>query len=266
MQRRIRFSLAGHWLAAFLPQRTQLMIQHGRRQSLSPRNVPSSHHALSPQETYGRNRQSIADLEQELYTIFEDHPRAHPGESGDPVIPADALVDVLRAFSRNHDSVELMTREEEDQLTQLIESNPGLAVTPQVLLQFIAMRTNHSPDDSPPNEEIDFPERGRSEERDYDYDGPYSRSSSQDSNGTSVWRSSSRPNSRPPSRGPVPKTPTSRESPFDASRRQRSTPLANAAPSSWTRRPPPSRRRSDASQHGRALSDSEVRMVRNRHV
>ncbi|KZT67427.1 hypothetical protein DAEQUDRAFT_391530 [Daedalea quercina L-15889] len=213
-------------------------------------------------ETYGRNRQSIADLEQELYSIFEDHPRAHINETGDPVIPADALVDVLRAFSRNHDSVDLMTREEEDQLTLLIESNPGLAVTPQVLLQFIAMRTNQSPDDSSPEEDFAFPERGRSEDR--DYDGPYSRSSSQDSSGTSVWRSSSRPNSRPPSRGPpVPSTPT-RDSPFDASRRQRSTPLANAhnAPSSWTRRPPPSRRRSDASQHGRTLSDSEVRPMR----
>ncbi|TFY52017.1 hypothetical protein EVJ58_g10247 [Rhodofomes roseus] len=151
-------------------------------------------------ETYGRNRQSIADLEQELYNIFEDHPRAHINESGDPVVPADALVDVLRAFSRSHDSVELMTPTEEDQLTQLIDSNPGLAVTPQVLLQFIAMRTNHSPEeDSPPHEDYDydFPERGRSEDR--DYDDPYSRSSSRDSNGTSVWRPGSRPSSRPPS-------------------------------------------------------------------
>ncbi|KAH9928364.1 uncharacterized protein B0H18DRAFT_1000973 [Fomitopsis serialis] len=175
-------------------------------------------------ETYGRNRQSIADLEQELYNIFEDHPRAHINEAGDPVIPADALVDVLQ----------------EDQLTQLIDSNPGLAVTPQVLLQFIAMRTNHSPEDSPPHE--DFDSRARA------LRGPL------DSNGTSVWRSSSRPSSRPPSRGSAaPNTPTSRDSPFDASRRQRSTPLTN-----WTRRPPPSRRRSDASQHGRSSSDSEL--------
>ncbi|KAI0955779.1 hypothetical protein AcV7_006354 [Taiwanofungus camphoratus] len=204
--------------------------------------------------TYGRNRQSIADLEQELYNIFQDHPESQLNESDEPVIPAGALVDVLRTFSHHHESVELMTREEEDQLTQLIESNPGLAVTPQVLLQFIAMRTTfsprNSPEGSPPHDANDLEGRGRSYDRDGSDDG-WSRSSSRDSNSTSIYR--------PSSRGPPvpPKTPTTRESPFDATRRQRSTPLGNtAAPSSWTRRPPPSRRKSDAG-HNRAASDSE---------
>lgn len=147
-----------------------------------------------------------------------------------------------------------MTREEEDQLTQVLASNPGLAVTPQVLLQFIAMRTTssprYSPEGYPPMTDHDFDQRGRSEER--DYDEGHSRSSSRDSTGTSVYR--------PPSRGSSgePKTPISRESPFDASRRQRSTPLGNTAPSSWSRRPPPSRRKSDAGSRSRASSDSEV--------
>ncbi|OBZ66290.1 hypothetical protein A0H81_13780 [Grifola frondosa] len=195
--------------------------------------------------TYGRNRQSIADLEQELNDIFQDHPQSHLNDSGEPVIPADALVDVLRTFSRNHDAVDLMTREEEDQLTQLIESNPGLAVTPQVLLQFIAMRTtfspHDSPQDSPPPEDVDMYDRGRTEDREYE---GHSRSSSRDSVGT-YYRSSSRGPPVPP------------KTPFDSSRRQRSTPLANnSAPSSWTRRPPPSRRKSDAGQN-RSSSDSE---------
>ena len=63
---------------------------------------------------------------------------------------------------------------------------------------------------------------------------------------------------RSSSRGP-PQTP--RDSVFDSGRRQRTTPLGNKnAPSSWSRRPPPSRRKSDAG-HNRALSDSEVRPI-----
>lgn len=148
-----------------------------------------------------------------------------------------------------------MSKEEEDQLTSLIESNPGLAVTPTVLLQFIAMRTTMSPrhnsDDLPPSPTEQFDDdRGRSDFRDdEDYSRGHSRSSSQDSDGTSMYHS------RPPSRGPsVP------PSPFDASRRQRAAPLSNGSnqpPSSWSRRPPPSRRRSDASSQGRPSSDSE---------
>ena len=205
-------------------------------------------------ETYGRNRQSIADLEQELYDIFQDHPQCSYNETNEPVVPGDALVDVLRTFSHNHNAVELMTRDEEDQLTSLLASNPGVQVTPQVLIQFIAMQTTmsprHSPEGSPPpssTAEADSDDRGRSEDR--DYDGMNSRSSSVDSTAT-YYRSSSR--------GP-PQTP--RDSVFDSGRRQRTTPLGNKnAPSSWSRRPPPSRRKSDAG-HNRALSDSEVRPI-----
>lgn len=132
------------------------------------------------QPTYGRSRQSIADLEAELNDIFQDHPQSHLNDDEEPVIPGYALVDVLRTFSQNHDTVELMTREEEDQLTNVIESNPGLAVTPRVLLQFIAMRTTfsprHSPEGSPPWNKDDLDERGRSDDR--DSDEGHSRSSS----------------------------------------------------------------------------------------
>ncbi|KAI0359798.1 hypothetical protein OH77DRAFT_1419125 [Trametes cingulata] len=203
---------------------------------------------MAAKETYGRNRQSFADLEQEINEIFQDHPQSHLNDNNEPVIPGDALVDVLRTFSSNHNAVELMTPEEEEQLTSLIASNPGLQVTPQVLLQFIAMQTTlsprNSPQESPPSNQNAFADRGRSEER--DYDGMNSRSSSRDSVGT-YYRPSSRNST-------VPSTP--RESPFDTGRRQRTTPLGPNAPSSWTRRPPPSRRKSDAG-HSRALSDSE---------
>jgi hypothetical protein len=61
----------------------------------------------------------------------------------------------------------------------------------------------------------------------------------------------------------VPRTPGAKDSPFDAQKRQRTTPLAPVAPSSWTRRPAaPGRRKSDASNYGRPMSDSEVSLSR----
>ena len=217
--------------------------------------------------TYGRSRQSIADLEHELYDLFREHPASSLNDADEPVIPGDALVDILRTFSRNHDAVELMNRDEEDQLIQLLHDNPGLAVTPQVLIQFIVMRTTSSPQDTPaspvpPEKSEDMAERGRLEGKaEYEYYNR-SRSSSRGSIGTSVYR----PQSRPSSRGPQvpPKTPM-RDSPFDASRRQRSSQPLNSAPSSWARRPPPARRRSDAGLHSGAFSDSEVRWTNDVH-
>ena len=205
----------------------------------------------------GRSRQSIADIEEHLNEIFSDHPNSHLNHNDEPVIPADALVDVFRAFSESYDGVELMTNDEMDLLKMLLLSNPGLEVTPQTLLGFIAEKTKHSPRESPKGSphggDADLPERGRSAGR--DAGGRNSRSSSRDSVGTS------RGTSRPPSLGPPapPKTPSSTStSPFDASQRQRSTPLGGA-PSSWTKRPAPAhRRKSMNGSQGGALSDSEV--------
>ncbi|KAJ6512627.1 hypothetical protein C8R45DRAFT_890387 [Mycena sanguinolenta] len=181
---------------------------------------------------YGRNRESIADIELELHNIFIEHPDATIAEDGNPVIPADALVDVFQSFSDLHGGTQLLAPDELTMLKELIASNPGIQVTPQVAIAFVAEKTKHSP----PQSDEEQP-RGREEER-----GEYqsnSRSSSSDSVGTH------RNYSRPPSRGP--QTPRSAASPFDTSRRQRSTPLGGvAAPSSWAKRPPHHRRKSDA--------------------
>ncbi|KAJ7716337.1 hypothetical protein B0H16DRAFT_458325 [Mycena metata] len=206
---------------------------------------------MNTDKPYGRNRDSIADLDLELHNLFLEHPAATIGEDGNPVIPASALVDVFRAFADQY-SMELLTADEVRMLEQLIESNPGMEVTPQLALGFIAEKTKHSPPQSPPMDRTGSgsgssgsdEERGRGDER----DGDHSRSSSNDSVGTH------RNHSRPPSRGP--QTPRSAASPFDTSRRQRSTPLGAvvAAPSSWAKRPPHHRRKSDAGSR----SDSEV--------
>lgn len=192
---------------------------------------------------YGRNRQSIADIEESLYSIFNSHPKSQLNPDGEPVIPADALVDVLFSFSDAFNGVPLLSDEEQAMLEELLRNNPGLEVSPGILLQFIAQKTaaSPSPPDSPGNDDMQLPDRGRTDDRDLDH----RRSPSTDSNNGY---------SRPPSRGP-PQTPGSGKSPFDAERRQRSAPLTAAPPSSWSKRPTPARRRkSDAGSR----SDSEV--------
>ncbi|KIJ60404.1 hypothetical protein HYDPIDRAFT_177471 [Hydnomerulius pinastri MD-312] len=224
--------------------------------------------------TYGRNRQSISDIEQELNQIFESHPLSRLNQSDEPTIPADALPDVIREFSELYKGVELLADSEMEMLRALLASNPGIEVTPQVLLQFIAERTKHSPRESPgkseqsqqlprhspedsPQEEdeegedVTFPNaRGRTP---FSRSTKSSRSSSQSSAGTSKVRS------RPPS--VPPKTPVSGGPPsaFDTSRRQRTTPLSVNAPSSWAKRPAPASRRKsvDGGSSSRNSSDTE---------
>jgi hypothetical protein len=142
-----------------------------------------------------------------------------------------------------------MNDDETSMLRQLLNANPGLEVTPNILLGFIAEKTKHSPPRSPlTDEDMDLPGRGRSSDR--EEDTQQQRSSSNES----AFHSSG---SRRSSRGP-PQTPTSAKSPFDTERRQRSTPLGNNAPSSWTKRPAPAhRRKSDAGSR----SDSEVSLT-----
>ena len=207
---------------------------------------------------YGRNRLSIADIESDLHELIANHPRSRPNHEGEPVVPAEALVDILTSYRTAHENIELLSKEEEDMFLQFIRSSPGLEATTKVLVEFIAFRTasgDKAPEcalSSDESSESDSPHRGR-RTRDVVYKAT-SRSSSSESTGTSVYR----PPSRPPSNGPPvpPKTPNSRDSVFDTSKRQRSAPLVGSAPSSWAKRPlPASRRKSDA---GRGGSDSEV--------
>ncbi|KDR75972.1 hypothetical protein GALMADRAFT_225716 [Galerina marginata CBS 339.88] len=190
-------------------------------------------------ETYGRNRQSIADIERELYKIFEKHPNCHINDAGEPTVPGNGVVDILQSFSDMFDTP-LMSEEETDMLQVLIQTTTGLEVTPPLLMQFIAEKTKVSPPRSPMHDE-----EGRSSDDERDIHR-HSRTLSTESSTTYHQG----PHSRPPSRGPS--TP-SVKSPLDSERRQRSTPLNNA-PSSWAKRPTPAgRRKSDAGSR----SDSE---------
>ena len=150
-------------------------------------------------------------------------------------MPADALVDIFSSLSDSLSDEPLMSGEEVAMFEALLKNNPGLEVTPQIILNFIEEKTKIHPR-SPGNSDDDMAAHKG-----------HSRSSSIESN--DVFHLDS--NIRPPSRGP--QTPAPIKSPLDSQRRQRSTPLA--APSSWsTKRPIPSRRKSDAGSR----SDSDV--------
>ena len=227
------------------------------------------------------NRDSVADLEAELYDLFDSHHLSHQDENGEPRVPAEALVDVIRTFGEHHDGMQLLTDDEESKLTVFVEANPGLEVTPNILLTFLRALTQTSPAvggtgsggsrsgsggsnsgsgrDTSSDDEVDgmLDESFRTEDGEADRSGPSSRSSSLGRKKAMSVSTGSLP----------PKTPNAgsfSESPFDHSKRQRTAPLTHsgAAPSSWNARrvPTHARRRSDASASGRAMSDSEVRI------
>lgn len=203
-------------------------------------------------KNFGRHRQSIVDIEQELHDIFRGHPQCSNNSEGVASLPARCLPDVFDTYQEEY-GVELLTKDEMASFMQIVDDSPDLEATPDIILQLVAMRTSSSQQiDSEDHSSNAGWDRGRVDER--DHQGRLSRSSS---NG------GSQPPSRPPSRvGGVPRTPGSKDSPFDAQKRQRSTPLAPIAPSSWTRRPvAPGRRKSDASNYGRPMSDSEVSFI-----
>jgi hypothetical protein len=203
-------------------------------------------------KNFGRHRQSIVDIEQELHDIFRGHPQCSDNSEGVASLPARCLPDVFDTYQEEY-GLELLTKDEMASFMQIVDASPDLEVTPDIILQLVAMRTSSSQQiDAEDHSSNAGWDRGRVDER--DHQSPHSRSSS---NG------GSRPPSRPSSRvGGAPRTPGAKDSPFDAQKRQRSTPLAPVAPSSWTRRPAaPSRRKSDASNYGRPMSDSEVSFI-----
>ena len=213
-------------------------------------------------KSFGRHRQSILDIEQELHDIFRGHLQCSSNSEGVAILPARCLPDVFDTYREEY-GVELLTKDEMASFMQIVDGSPDLEATPDTILQLVAMRTSSSQqidsEDHSPNDDWD---RGRADER--EHGGRHSRSSSIGSIDNYYHPTSgSRPSSRPPSRaGGVPRTPGAKDSPFDAQKRQRSTPLAPVAPSSWTRRPAaPGRRKSDASNYGRPMSDSEVSVI-----
>ena len=196
--------------------------------------------------------------------MFNSIPFSYRNQSDNPTIPADALPDVLHQFSQLY-GVELLTDSEMEMLRTLLATNHEIEVTPQVLLQLIAERTRHNPEESPgkdtdacalqPSVLDSSPNLPVPEDDDVTLHN--NRGQALFAGGASSLRSSSRSSgdtSYLPSR-PLSVPPSA----FDTTRRQRTMPLSGTAPSSWARRPAPaSRRESVNGGPHRALIDTEV--------
>ena len=159
-----------------------------------------------------------------------------------------------------------------EMLRTLLVTNQGIEVTPQVLLQFIAERTRHSPRESlgkdtnacaPQPSLLDNPQNLPVAE-DGDAALHSNRVQALFAGGASSSHSSSRSSgdtsyllSRPP-RVPPKTLINAPLSIFDTTRRKRTTPLSGTT-SSWARRAAPaSRRESVDGGSNRVLSDTEV--------
>ncbi|KAG8878873.1 hypothetical protein FRB98_005926 [Tulasnella sp. 332] len=226
-----------------------------------------------------------AVLRSRLAAILTRHPEFTNGQEGSvPSIPARALGKVFDAYSDEYD-IAILPLETRQQLEGVV-SQADSDITLDQVIDFIVRFTAASPSSTspvPPQnasaahdwnavssspelkllEAENWAERGRMDER--DASGSQSRSSSNDSVVTSFYRPNGRRSRAPSSSGP--QTP----SPFDSTTRQRTLPLAVAAPPSAFKPQAPFRRRksdssgqSDGESSNPATPDSSFTATRRR--
>lgn len=207
------------------------------------------------QQTYGRNRESLVGLTEQLDEIFRSQPTVKKTADGTLILPIGSMREVLRILFDQAGLAQL-SDEDEASLDKIASADPGLELTPAALLEFVATLTanvsqerkaSHFPrKSSPTNNAYILGARGRGYDRDGSGD---SRSSSSDSldrrhhDDPEETRHYGRPS----------------PSPFDV-RTRTGRRSGIEPPSSWSaRRPVPAsrRRKSDAgSNYGE--SDNEV--------
>ena len=114
----------------------------------------------------GASKPFPCSIDDQLHRLFLNHSKSNTNESGEPAIPANALIDILSSFS-DVSTTQLLS-EDELALKPFQVDNSGPEVTPQTLPQFIAEQIRASPlysPDSSDNMQL-LPMRGRSEEKD----------------------------------------------------------------------------------------------------
>ncbi|KAF9260219.1 hypothetical protein L218DRAFT_618337 [Marasmius fiardii PR-910] len=201
---------------------------------------------------YGRNRSSIANLEERLNDLIGSLPDATTKPDGTIVVPSKRLQDVIEHF-KDEDGHPILTEDQQATLFNIISADPSLEISATMLMPlaiFAEQKRGESRNTEEEYDDDDFT-RGRTMESSLDDEHEYGGGRSSSNESTRTRNNSSRPPSR--GSGSVPQTPRG-PSVFDSSRRQRATPLASNPPSSYSKRPPaPSRRKSDAGSR----SDSE---------
>jgi hypothetical protein len=94
-------------------------------------------------KNFGRQRQSIVDIEQELHDIFRGHPQCSNNSEGVASLPAKCLPDVFDTYQEEY-GVELLAKDEMASFMQIVDDSPDLEATPDIILQLVAMRTSSS--------------------------------------------------------------------------------------------------------------------------
>jgi hypothetical protein len=128
------------------------IVKKGRH---TPQRTLAGHSRSNGMNMNGNLNQSLPDIDHHVHNIFAQDPDSHLNDAGDPVIPADALVDVFQSFADIYNGLQLLSSEEMEMLKALLASNPGLEVTPQILMDFIAEKTKHAPPRSPADDNAD---------------------------------------------------------------------------------------------------------------
>ncbi|KAG8813520.1 hypothetical protein FRC17_001541 [Serendipita sp. 399] len=206
-------------------------------------------------QLYGRNRESLAGLIEQLEEIFRSQPAVRKNADGQLILPVSGVREVLKILFQQANLPEF-TGDDEAALEAITTSNPDLELSPTNLLEFVAQLTANMPPEhrfpniprrsSPSNKAYVLGARGRGTQRNNSGD---SRSSSSDSLGMDPLDDAD--DTQTFSRRVPP-------SPFDARTRQRAAPAE--PPSSWSsKRPVPAsrRRRSDAgSNYGGSDNES----------
>ena len=149
-----------------------------------PNSTPCLHRGAS--KPFPR---SFTNIDDQLYTLFLNHPKSHVNDYGEPAIPTNALVDIFCSLS-HVSNTPLLSEDEITILKSLLADKAGLLVTPQVLMQFVAEETRASPPGNPISNDCMqlLPLGGRGEVMDGYI--RYCRYSSGESTGTSCHSSS----------------------------------------------------------------------------
>ncbi|CAE6337269.1 unnamed protein product [Rhizoctonia solani] len=200
----------------------------------------------------GKNQTSLTDIREQLTSVFEGNSNAVKNADGVPVIPGSELPAIMAELSSRY-GVDLMSAGGVQALKEFLENNPDVEVTPAHLLTLVAAIPTPSSDDPAPQDDPRSDSSGASSPDPDHLKGRGEISTPHRPPPRTPSNMSLRSNANTPGRAAPP-------SPFDSQMRQRTIPLSNQAPSSWTRKPLPAsrRRKSDAGSSGnRSSSDNE---------
>src|ERR1700761_2137676 len=124
---------------------------------------------------FGRNRESVADIEHELHLLFLRNPNHWLQQDGVPLLRVNDIPGVLHQWAADHDMPDLLNDAELEQFVQLLDASAKDGVPPGMVMGLIAVRGKENME-----METNQPEQADSPSP----EGHHSRSSSSESRGS----------------------------------------------------------------------------------